>query len=124
MVTIGKPIDGCMYPYEQPTLSKEQLDKICPPLPNISEDQMPENIELYLSSSFSKMTTFQEMEDEFIFEHLVKYVNDELYTPENQIRIPKQLLIRAITCFKEEHRGEYEALMKGEENKECLEKNL
>lgn len=95
-------------------IPKEVMDSIVKPF-EPSELKMPENMEFNFSDYQKKMLTCVEMEDEFIFEHLVKYVNDELYTPEDQIRIPKRLLIRAIECFRKEHEEEWEVLMKGEE---------
>ncbi len=100
-IKIGKPIDGCMYPFK-PSINYDT---------KIPINEMPESIEFYFSDYKQKILTCTEMEDEFIFEHLVKYVNDELYTPEDDTRIPKQLLVRALICFREEHKDEWNALM-------------
>ncbi|SFU32246.1 hypothetical protein [Butyrivibrio sp. INlla21] len=97
-------------------VDKEVLKRAFPPID--CDLEVPDSIEFYITDIKKKMTIFQEYEDEFIFEKLVKYCNDELYTPEEEIRIPKQLLIRALTCFKAEHKEEWNVLMGIKEDKE------
>ena len=55
-------------------------------------------------------TKVSEEEDEFIFKHLQRYC-EGMSSVTGITHVPKQLLIRALTCFKEEHKDEYDFLM-------------
>lgn len=61
------------------------------------------------------ITQVSEEEDEFIFTHLQKYC-EGMTSVTGITHVPKQLLIRALTCFKEEHKEEFDFLM-GRETK-------
>ena len=64
----------------------------------------------YASNVMQFITQVSEEEDEFIFKHLQQYC-DGMTSVTGITHVPKQLLIRALTCFKEEHKDEYEFLM-------------
>ena len=70
-------------------------------------------LELYFNEMKEKIIELEETEDEFIFSHLSKYCNGAIEYEGDTI-IPKRLLIRALTCFKHEHREEWDVLMKME----------
>jgi len=74
---------------------------------------LPKSIEGHINVSLEKMTTFEERQDEFIFEHLARWYGSVTSLMGVTV-IPKRLLIRAVECFKCEHREEFEAIMKGE----------
>lgn len=80
--------------------------------PEIQE--LPKSVAGHINQSLEKMTTFEEKEDEFIFEHLARWYGS-VTSLIGVTRIPKRLLIRAVECFKREHREEFEAIMKGED---------
>jgi len=75
--------------------------------------ELPKSVEGRINESFEKMTTFEEMEDEFIFEHLARWYGS-VTSLIGVTMIPKRLLIRSVECFKREHKEEYEAIMKGD----------
>lgn len=50
--------------------------------------------------------TVREDRDRFIFETVGEYLSIK-----HQVIIPKQVLLRSIECFKEEHKEEFNALM-------------
>lgn len=75
--------------------------------------ELPKSVAGYINQSLEKMTTFEEKEDEFIFEHLARWYGSVTSLTGVTI-IPKRLLIRSVECFKREHREEFEAIMKGE----------
>ena len=75
--------------------------------------ELPKSVAGYINQSLEKMTTFEENEDEFIFEHLARWYGSVTSLTGVTV-IPKRLLIRSIECFKREHREEFEAIMKGE----------
>lgn len=105
-ITIGKPIDGCMYPFKPPI----NYDK------KIPINDMPEDL-VWSNGITEYVTHVTETEDKFIFDHVSRYVNEELFTPEYQTVIPKRLLERALICFKEEHKDEWNVLMGIKEDK-------
>ena len=77
-------------------------------------------VEIYISDSMHKITKLvDETEDNFIFEHISSYVNGVMQH-EGITKIPKRLLKRALVCFKEEHKEEWDVLMGIEENKDEL----
>ena len=57
-----------------------------------------------------KIRLAAETSDAFIFEIIRPYVDSVL-----NVKIPKKLLERAITCFKMEHPAEFELLLNGDE---------
>ena len=59
-----------------------------------------------------QMRLIHEDEDKFIFETIRTYT-DGVLAHEGIFKIPKKLLFRAITCFKEEHPEEFKHLLKG-----------
>lgn len=71
-------------------------------------------LELYFNEMKEKIIEFEETKDEFIFSQLSKYC-DGVIEHESDTIIPKRLLIRALTCFKQEHKEEWDVLMKMEE---------
>lgn len=71
----------------------------------------------YCSNIVQHITTASEEEDAFIFEHISSYVNGVMQH-EGITKIPKRLLERALVCFKEEHKEEWDVLMGIEENKD------
>lgn len=74
-------------------------------------DKIPDSVETYISDSMHKITKLvNETEDAFIFEHISSYVNGVMQH-EGITKIPKRLLERALVCFKEEHREEWDVLM-------------
>ena len=60
------------------------------------------------------ITEVEENEEEFIFKHLQQYC-EGVSSVTGITHVPKQLLIRALTCFRQEHKEEYDFLM-GREN--------
>lgn len=105
-INIGKPIDGCMYPFKPPINYDKKI-----PINDIPED-------LVLSNGITEYVTHvTETEDKFIFDHVSRYINEELFTPEYQTIVPKRLLERALICFKEEHKDEWNVLMGIKEDK-------
>lgn len=52
------------------------------------------------------VTTVKEDTDRFIFETVGEYLSMKC-----QVIIPKQVLVRSIECFKQEHKEEFDALM-------------
>ena len=75
--------------------------------------ELPDKVEAHVSDYMEKMTTFEEKEDEFIFEHLARWYGSVTSLIGVTV-IPKRLIIRAVECFKREHKEEFEAIMKGE----------
>lgn len=75
--------------------------------------ELPKSVEGHLNETLETMTTFEENEDEFIFEHLARWYGS-VTSLIGVTRIPKRLIIRSVECFKREHREEFEAIMKGE----------
>ena len=51
----------------------------------------------------------KEEENEFIFHTLRPFLEETC-----EMKINKRVLIRALSCFREEHKEEFEMLMKGE----------
>lgn len=52
------------------------------------------------------VTTVKEDSDRFIFETVGEWLSVEC-----KLIIPKQVLLRSIECFKQEHKEEFDALM-------------
>lgn len=107
-ITIGKPIDGCMYPFEPPINYDKKI-----PINDMPDDlvKLPEEITVFSNGIKEYAIHATETEDKFIFDHVSRYINEELFTPEYQTVIPKRLLERALICFKEEHKEEWNVLM-------------
>lgn len=61
------------------------------------------------------VTQMEENAEEFMFKHLQQYC-EGMTSVTGITHVPKQLLIRALTCFKEEHKDEYDYLMGRIEN--------
>lgn len=112
-ITIGKPIDGCMYPFKPPINYDKHIDFDEKPLDLVP----PEDIAIVTNGITEYAIHVTETEDKFIFDHVSRYVNEELFTPEYQTVIPKRLLERALICFKEEHKDEWNVLMGIKEDK-------
>lgn len=96
--------------------SDATVRKYAPAPKDLEKPEMPElskSIEGRLNEALEKMTTFEEKEDEFIFEHLARWYGS-VTSLIRVTRIPKRLIIRSVECFKREHREEFEAIMKGE----------
>ncbi len=91
--------------FDPAPISKEVLDKAFPPI------DIPEEVTLFNNGISEYAIHATETEDKFIFDHVSRYINEELFTPEYQTVIPKRLLERALICFKEEHRQEWDVLM-------------
>ena len=90
------------------------------PINDIPEDlvgYLPEEVTLLSNGIVEYVTHVTETEDKFIFDHVSRYVNEELFTPEYQTIVPKRLLERALICFKEEHKEEWNVLMGIKEEK-------
>lgn len=98
--------------FDPEPIPKEVLDKSFPPI-DMPEDfvKLPEEITVYSNGITEYVIHATETEDKFIFDHVSRYVNEELFTPEYQTVIPKRLLERALICFKEEHKEEWNVLM-------------
>ena len=64
----------------------------------------------YASDVMTFITKVTEEDDEFIFRHLQQYC-EGMTSVTGITHVPKQLLIRALICFKEEHKDEYNFLM-------------
>lgn len=113
-ISIGKSIDGCMYPFKPPINYDKKI-----PINEMPEDlvKLPEETTLFSNGIVEYVTHVTETEDKFIFDHVSRYVNEELFTPEYQTIIPKRLLERALICFKEEHKEEWNVLMGIKEEK-------
>ena len=100
----------------EPLWSDTTVKKYTPAPKNLEKPEIPElpkSIEGHLNETLEKMTTFEEKEDEFIFEHLARWYGS-VTSLIGVTRIPKRLIIRSVECFKREHREEFEAIMKGE----------
>jgi len=65
----------------------------------------------------AQMRLINEDEDKFIFETIRTYT-DGVLAHEGIIKIPKKLLTRAITCFRNEHPEEFMYLLKEGEEEE------
>lgn len=68
----------------------------------------------YAENVIEFCTTVSEEEDEFIFKHLQKYC-DGVSSITGITHVPKKLLIRAIECFKGEHKEEFNFIMNRDE---------
>lgn len=89
------------------------------PINDMPDDlvKLPEEITLFNNGITEYAIHVTETEDKFIFDHVSRYINEELFTPEYQTVIPKRLLERALICFKEEHKDEWNVLMGIKEDK-------
>lgn len=97
--------------FDPEPIPKEVLDKVFPPIDIPEVGELPKEITLFSNGITEYVTHVTETEDKFIFDHVSRYVNEELFTQEYQTVIPKRLLERALICFKEEHRQEWDVLM-------------
>ena len=67
--------------------------------------------ELNMNDLMMKVTLeYEEQADEFIFRHLQKYC-DGVVRCTGETHVPKKLLERALICFRQEHKDEYNTLM-------------
>jgi hypothetical protein len=103
--------------FDPEPIPKEVLDKAFPPIDTSEVGELPEEITLFSNGIAEYVTHVTETEDKFIFDHVSRYINEELFTPEYQTIIPKRLLERALICFKEEHKEEWNVLMGIKEDK-------
>ena len=114
--------DYSLMDVDPASIPKEVLEKAFPPIdydkkPPFDKDVFDESvyepanyIQSYMDNCMEKFITCEETECEFIFGHFTRYANGELFAGSQDI-IPKRLLERALICFKEEHKEEWDVLM-------------
>ena len=70
--------------------------------------------ELEFNAVVERTIKVTETEEAFIFEYMSKYINGAITLDEGGYVIPKRLLTRALECFKQEHKEEWDIIMKSE----------